>query len=265
MIVSFLSPTNIAEASITIDSLKFVVDTGIEKTMTFDFERRSNILKTNTITEASRLQRKGRVGRVSSGTIYYNYKPHSLENNKKQFGISIQDIHQSIFLDLIKEPNDIPIFSDFINQIVSGNTNVNLHHTINISKNDLGIIIQKNGINPMTEKLFIKNCFLILNDNKNLPIDRRLSMVDKQRLLNIITQEYKRIHKNTINDKIKQIITDIIKLVDDPKYQIINTTLNKEQIKQIVSQDYQKLFKKSNGKTESDPTTFVESISCFFV
>lgn len=115
-----LVATNIAEASISISTLKFVVDTGTEKTMTFDFDRRSNILIKNYITEANKLQRKGRVGRTSPGTVYYTYNKGFLENNKKQFSISVQDIHQSIMLDLIRDIDDKPVISSFVNKLVAG-------------------------------------------------------------------------------------------------------------------------------------------------
>lgn len=115
-----LVATNIAEASISIATLRYVVDTGLEKTMHYDYERRSNILKTNYITDASRLQRKGRVGRVAPGTVYYTYPEDSLKNNVKQFNISVQDISQSIMLDMLRDLNDHPLFTDTVNRLVSG-------------------------------------------------------------------------------------------------------------------------------------------------
>jgi len=115
-----LVATNIAEASITIDTLRYVIDTGLEKTMRFDFESRSNILITNYINETSRIQRKGRVGRVAPGTVYYIYPERSLIDNVKQFNIAVQDIHQSVMLELLRDPFDVPIMTDLINSIVSG-------------------------------------------------------------------------------------------------------------------------------------------------
>jgi hypothetical protein len=115
-----LVATNIAEASISIATLKYVVDTGLEKTMRYDFERRASVLTTNYITEASRIQRKGRVGRVAPGTVYYTYPKGHLESVVKQFNISVQDIHQSIYLELLRESLDVPIFTNMINGIVTG-------------------------------------------------------------------------------------------------------------------------------------------------
>lgn len=132
-----LVATNIAEASISIPTLKFVVETGQEKTMVFDFEKRANVLRTNYITDASRLQRKGRVGRVSSGTVYYTYEEGQLKNNMKQFNIAVQDINQSVMLELLRDPNDIPIFTELINKIVTGH---NLSNLILDEKNIINLI-----------------------------------------------------------------------------------------------------------------------------
>lgn len=251
-----LIATNIAEASITIDSLKFVVDTGIEKTMTFDFERRSNILKVNPITDASRIQRRGRVGRVSSGTVYYTYAPQSLENNKKQFGISIQDIHQTVFLDLIKEPNEIQIFTDTINKIVAG-TIVEKHKVIKITKDDLNKIFMNYRVNPVNEQLFIDNILDILNNHKTLP-------VNKKQINTLITSSYTKIHKtNTINNTFKQIISDIIGLIDNEKYHTLDQSLNKNRINQIVQQDYQRLLTNKFGGKITDDLSFINSIIDF--
>ena len=65
--------TNVAEASITIPSLKFVVDTGYSKVNRYDIMSDTSTISIEMITEGSRVQRKGRVGRVSNGTVYYIY------------------------------------------------------------------------------------------------------------------------------------------------------------------------------------------------
>ena len=65
--------TNAAEASLTIKSLKFVVDIGFENTVSYNYDIDNDEQKIEKITEASRKQRKGRVGRRSSGTVYHMY------------------------------------------------------------------------------------------------------------------------------------------------------------------------------------------------
>jgi len=101
--------TNIAEASITINGLTYVVDTGKEKSNVFDYKTRTDIIKEDYITDASRIQRRGRVGRVGSGTVYYNYKEDQLINNIKQFKISIEKLDLTL-LQMLRDDNDRLIF-----------------------------------------------------------------------------------------------------------------------------------------------------------
>ena len=92
--------TNVAEASITIETLKFVVDTGYEKVNTFDEDIMSGVMSVQPISEASRLQRKGRVGRTSDGTVYYMYNKGAREKIKPKYKITNDDFHSS-FLKLL--------------------------------------------------------------------------------------------------------------------------------------------------------------------
>jgi hypothetical protein len=88
--------TNIAEASITIDSLGFVIDDGKQKTNYYDYNIRNTKLLTENIADPNRLQRKGRVGRVKPGTVYYTYLSSAKDfkelNPKVQYKFCIEDI-----------------------------------------------------------------------------------------------------------------------------------------------------------------------------
>jgi len=92
--------TNIAEASITIKTLKFVIDTGTQKTSVYDYIKRKSRLVLTTITDSSRLQRKGRVGRLDTGSVYYLYEKGKTSNIKTQYNICNQDI-KNILYDLL--------------------------------------------------------------------------------------------------------------------------------------------------------------------
>lgn len=92
-----LVATNIAEASITISSLKYVVDTGKQKIGLYDSLTGDNSLVEIPISESSRLQRKGRVGRTGSGTVYYMYEKGAMENNVTPYNISVSDISDNLF------------------------------------------------------------------------------------------------------------------------------------------------------------------------
>lgn len=83
--------TNAAEASLTIKTLKFIVDIGFELSVAYDYDIQSTKIEIVKITEASRIQRRGRVGRVSSGTVYYMYPEKSRENIIAKYKISTQE------------------------------------------------------------------------------------------------------------------------------------------------------------------------------
>jgi len=102
--------TNLAEASITIGTLKYVVETGTQKVLIYDQEDRTNKIKLTGISQSSMEQRRGRVGRKSPGAVYYFYPKGAMQFNKINFDISTSNIYPVLY-DLLKESNDnIPMF-----------------------------------------------------------------------------------------------------------------------------------------------------------
>jgi hypothetical protein len=104
--------TNVAEASITIETLKFVVDIGYEKVSKYMDDLMTNIIEVEPISEASRLQRKGRVGRTSAGTVYYVYPKGAREDIKPKYKITNDDFHNS-FIKLLKSTTKDTIYNNF--------------------------------------------------------------------------------------------------------------------------------------------------------
>jgi hypothetical protein len=88
--------TNVAEASLTIENLKFVIDNGYAKVNNYNDIRDKTELNEEPISEASRKQRKGRVGRVSSGTVYYLYKKGDKESIKPKYKINQEDFGKNL-------------------------------------------------------------------------------------------------------------------------------------------------------------------------
>ena len=89
--------TNIAEASITIETLKYVIETGTQKTNIYDYSKRNQKMILKTISDSSRLQRRGRIGRVGPGDVYYLYEKGKTENIKTTYNICIQDIGYDLY------------------------------------------------------------------------------------------------------------------------------------------------------------------------
>ncbi|CRK94096.1 CLUMA_CG007619, isoform A [Clunio marinus] len=65
--------TNIAESSITINDVVFVIDSGREKQKSYDAISHSSSLSVQWISKASANQRKGRAGRVHEGIVFRMY------------------------------------------------------------------------------------------------------------------------------------------------------------------------------------------------
>ncbi|CAH1796146.1 unnamed protein product [Owenia fusiformis] len=65
--------TNIAETSVTIDGVRFIVDSGKVKEMSYDAKYKMQKLKEFWISRASAEQRKGRAGRTGPGVCYRLY------------------------------------------------------------------------------------------------------------------------------------------------------------------------------------------------
>jgi hypothetical protein len=105
--------TPIAEASITIENLKFVVDTGFMKSGTYNVQLGVQDLNTTKITESSRIQRRGRVGRVSDGTVYYTYSNVGRKYIVPEYKICNDDIKQNLFK-LIASSKNNPLIKEFL-------------------------------------------------------------------------------------------------------------------------------------------------------
>jgi len=68
--------TNIAETSLTIDGVRIVIDSGLERYAEYDTASGMNRMRTRMITRDSAVQRAGRAGRTQSGVCYRLWHEH---------------------------------------------------------------------------------------------------------------------------------------------------------------------------------------------
>ncbi|KAJ7997354.1 hypothetical protein DPEC_G00228110 [Dallia pectoralis] len=72
--------TNIAETSITISGIKYVIDTGMVKAKRFNPDSGLEVLAVQRISKAQAWQRAGRAGREDSGSVYRLYTEEEFDN-----------------------------------------------------------------------------------------------------------------------------------------------------------------------------------------
>lgn len=75
--------TNVAESSLTINNIKYVIDSGYELFNYYDPKTRAKVLTKQFITHAQAKQRMGRAGRTGPGICYHLYTKKEFENMQK--------------------------------------------------------------------------------------------------------------------------------------------------------------------------------------
>ncbi|XP_015273563.1 PREDICTED: putative ATP-dependent RNA helicase DHX57 [Gekko japonicus] len=75
-VTKIIISTNIAETSITIDDVVYVIDSGKMKEKRYDPSKGMESLEDTFVSKANALQRKGRAGRVASGVCFHLFTSH---------------------------------------------------------------------------------------------------------------------------------------------------------------------------------------------
>jgi hypothetical protein len=171
--------TNVAEASVTIDNLLYVVDNGYAKVNKYVPEVNATNLIIEKISESSRVQRRGRVGRINSGTVYYMYTKNARKQIKSKYKITQENISQS-FMKLLESLKELlknkrinieDIMTPRVRKneyLVDNDYNPNIYNNIRkIIDFNTGVmaptgpyLVDSNYINIIKGKYFIRN-FLI--------------------------------------------------------------------------------------------------------
>lgn len=104
--------TNIAETSLTIEGVTYVIDSGLEKTLIYDSASGMTRLETTYISKASAEQRKGRAGRTQAGTcvrLWDQQRHNTLKDFKAEEIVSsdLSDFVLELFLWGSKDFNEI--------------------------------------------------------------------------------------------------------------------------------------------------------------
>eukprot|EP00667_Euglena_gracilis_P008061 EG_transcript_8154 len=76
--------TNIAETSVTIDDVVYVIDSGVMKERVYEADNDYSVLNTSLVTKANATQRRGRAGRCQAGTVVHLF-PSYVQNQMREF------------------------------------------------------------------------------------------------------------------------------------------------------------------------------------
>jgi len=88
--------TNVAETSVTIDGVKFVIDTGMAKELHFDPKKNMNSLEVCRISKSSAEQRKGRAGRTSAGKCFRLYSQEIYDQMRNRMLPELLRVHLTL-------------------------------------------------------------------------------------------------------------------------------------------------------------------------
>jgi hypothetical protein len=153
--------TNIAEASLTISGLTYVIDNGFNKVNVYYPSVDMSILEVQPISESSRIQRRGRVGRIARGTVYYMYEKNAKASIKPIYKITNEDISE-LLLALLTDENEPIAMDRYDKLIISDICNPNIYENIkNLDNIEVdNIYVKKSLINILKTNYKINNDYL---------------------------------------------------------------------------------------------------------
>ncbi|CAL5998435.1 ATP-dependent_helicase HrpA [Hexamita inflata] len=159
--------TNVAETSLTLPNIDFVVDSGLQRRQIFNTFTKQNELVDEFIAVENMMQRRGRCGRVQNGVYYQMFPLYLLK--KQKFEIQISDCSNIILRllhDTKQELNKLDLICYPDREILSYNLSVLYYHGF-IDKNgaltELGLFALKLEFLTINQ---IKLLFLSTNSNQ---------------------------------------------------------------------------------------------------
>lgn len=156
--------TNVAEASVTIPNIKFVIDTGLHKLNYYDYQRGDRLIK-YPISKENAIQRTGRAGRLEPGFCYRMYTEDSFNKDLSDCNIpeilrtNISSVLLILFNSGIKQVEKFPLISKPSKSSIDiGIRNLIILEAIDFKYclTSLGYFIINLGIDPVLGKLIME-------------------------------------------------------------------------------------------------------------
>ncbi|XP_061196392.1 uncharacterized protein LOC133204662 [Saccostrea echinata] len=132
--------TNVAETSVTIPGVKYVIDTGLAKEMKYDPDKKVNSLRVVKITKSSADQRKGRAGRTAPGKCYRFYSKEVYDNMTASSIPEILRIHIGHAILKLLQLNVNPLAFEFVEAPPDNSMETAFQQLVNIAAVENGKI-----------------------------------------------------------------------------------------------------------------------------
>jgi pre-mRNA-splicing factor ATP-dependent RNA helicase DHX15/PRP43 len=141
--VKIIISTNVAESSLTVEGITYVIDSGYELSSTYEPKIRANKLELKYTSKAQILQRKGRTGRTGPGVCYHLYTENEF-NKLKEYpepDIRTSDL-SSEFLGLLKNVKKVKELKKILKEMIEPPKKEYIKYILEDFKN-LGLIKNK--------------------------------------------------------------------------------------------------------------------------
>ena len=153
--------TNVAETSITVPGIRYVIDTGLARISQYNVRARTTSLPITRISRASADQRKGRCGRVGPGICIRLYSEEDYENRERY---TLPEIKRSNLADVILQMISMKLGSPFEFPFIEPPHPGAIRDGYTLLK-ELGAIEQENRLNAIGQLM------------ARLPIDPQISRI----------------------------------------------------------------------------------------
>ncbi|KAG2307148.1 hypothetical protein Bca52824_026896 [Brassica carinata] len=140
--------TNIAETSLTIPGVKYVIDSGMVKESKYEPRTGMSILKVCRVSQSSARQRAGRAGRTEPGRCYRLYSKHDFESMNLNQEPEIRRVHLGVaLLRILALGVDNVAGFDFVDAPVPEAIAMAVKNLV-----QLGAVVEKNGVLELTQE-----------------------------------------------------------------------------------------------------------------
>ncbi|XP_035489610.1 ATP-dependent RNA helicase DHX30 [Scophthalmus maximus] len=149
--------TNVAETSITIDDIVYVVDTGTHKEQNYDARTKVSCLDTVWISRSNVTQRKGRAGRCQPGQSYHLFPREQLESMTT---FPIPDILRTPLESLVlqaKIHSPTSKAEDFLSQVLDSPEQEAVREAVQ-NLQDIGVLDKTETLTPLGERVACLSC-----------------------------------------------------------------------------------------------------------